>query len=200
MQREIASVMAACAMRGIRYIAFPPVVFETPAPLAAPETPPAAEAGIAASPPPESPPAPAIAAPSSPEPAAPGMAAPVVAAQAATPSAVPSPAAPPPAAPPSAAPPEVEAFQPAPMPPPAAMPAPEPAAGPHPAMRRLVEFATETQAPPARLRRLTELSAAESLEPPDEAGPPRRYALLNDIAVELRPRRTRARAGKRAWP
>ena len=67
-------------------------------------------------------------------------------------------------------------------------------------MRRISEWATEAAPPPARLRRLTELSAVENLEPPAEAAVPRRYALLNDIAVELRPCRVRARSGKRPWP
>ena len=30
MEREIASVAAACAMRGFRYLAFPPIVFDAP--------------------------------------------------------------------------------------------------------------------------------------------------------------------------
>lgn len=38
MEREIANVAAACAMRGFRYLAFPPIVFESPLePLPAPE-------------------------------------------------------------------------------------------------------------------------------------------------------------------
>ncbi|MBX9752313.1 MAG: hypothetical protein K5Q68_22175, partial [Roseococcus sp.] len=77
---------------------------------------------------------------------------------------------------------------------------PPPPASPAPAMRRLSEFAAqaaEPQAPPARLRRLAELTAAEHLDPPGEGAPPRRFALLNDIAVELRPRRSRARSPRR---
>ncbi len=70
-----------------------------------------------------------------------------------------------------------------------------------PAMRRLAEFAaaaaTEPAAPPDRLRRLAELSAAPSLDPSDEPAAPRRFALLNDIAVELRPRRVRASSRRR---
>jgi hypothetical protein len=66
-------------------------------------------------------------------------------------------------------------------------------------MRRLAEFAAaaEPASPPGRLRRLAELTAAESLEPPGADGAPRRFALLNDIAVELRPRRVRARTSRR---
>lgn len=141
--------MAACAMRGIRYISFPPIVFETPAPVAMAVVPPAPEPVV--------------------EPA-PAMVAAVVMR--------------PPAAPVMAAP-----FLP-----------PEPAAP----RRRLAEFAAaaeEETAPPPRLRRLAELTAADTLGPPTgEHEPPRRYALLNDIAVELRPRRVRARSRRPQLP
>jgi hypothetical protein len=134
--------MAACAMRGIRYIAFPPVVFEAPAPVVAP----VAEE----------------------EPAPPAVTPPVVA-------------------------PSVRA--PAPRPP---LPTEEVASEAAPVEQAppWLADADAEPAPPPRLRRLAELSAAATLTQPEEGAPPRRYALLNDIAVELRPRRPRARTGR----
>lgn len=162
-------------MRGIRYIAFPPVIF------AAPEAPPASAAGIGtameavpAATPPLAMPGPA---------AAPVIVQPVMAPAVSAPPAMPGPAATPVIAEPRIA-----------------APAMPPPAGPGPAMRRLAEWAGEAAEPPARLRPLAELTAAESLEPPEAGALTRRYALLNDIAVELRPRRPRPRAAKRAWP
>ena len=128
-------------MRGIRYIAFPPVIFA--APEAAPVPPPEA----------------VIAEPSSmPEPS------PMV----------------------------TEAGAPHAM-----TPEPE-TTPPEPAIHHLPAEAAAP--PPGRLRRLAELTAAESQDPPAEGAAPGRFALLNDIAVELSPRPARPRAGKRPWP
>jgi len=169
LQREIAHVMASCAMRGMRYISFPPIVFETPAPVPVPGEPvealPPAEALVQVPPPAALPPKPPmLAAPPQPIPA-PEMAAPSMA--------------------------------------PIITPTPAPM-GPPPAMRRLQEWADAAPepappTPPGRLRRLTELAAAESLAPSDAQSRPR-YALLADIAVELRPRRVRARTGRSRTP
>jgi len=164
--------MASCAMRGMRYISFPPIVFETPAHTPAIEAPtlkPQQE--------PEFPEAVAPM-PSAPAEVKAELGIPVMA----------SPAAPPAileAAPPVA-------------------PLVAPLAAPPAAMRRLAEWAEPPQdagPPPAsgRLRRLSELSATESLAPGDGQTRPR-YALLNDIAVELRPRRQRARTGQSQSP
>lgn len=157
-------------MRGIRYIAFPPVIF------AAPEDQPASVVEVTA----EMEAMPAMTPPTA-------VSEPVIAAFVTAPAAMPPPAMPEPAAPLIAT-------------PTIATPAMPPPASPGPAMRRLAELASGAPDPPARLRPLAELSAAESLASPEAGAPRRRYALLNDIAVELRPRQTRPRAGKRAWP
>lgn len=165
--------MAACGLRHIRYVTFPPVVFVTPAPVPAP--PPEAEP----------PPVMTVEPPSAPVAVAAGGAARVTEV-----AGLPVPAqdgpSPPPAPPPMpAAPAAIEA----------AMPLP---AAPRPGMRRLAEFAAE----------LAEVRGAARAAPPAHPAPPdglppgmvplRQYALLQDIAGELRPRRVRARAGKRA--
>lgn len=192
LQREIASVMAACGLRNIRYVTFPPVVFATPAPIVMPEPQPEPVAEA-------SPPEPIAMAELVAEPVA--DAAPV-AAEALVVVAPPIPAAPEPvmAAPPAAAP------EPAPILPAPILPAPALApparvaaqAAPRPGMRRLAEFAAEV----AEARRPSRAPPPSHPAPPAELAPgqapPHRYALLQDIAGELRPRRVRARSGKRA--
>jgi hypothetical protein len=188
LQREIASVMAACGLRNIRYVAFPPVVFATPAPAATPE------------PQPEALPAEPLVAEAAP--AAETVAIPVMAPLLAEELGAPVPAMAEALAPPVA-------VLPAPMPPaapvaealpPAAeapvLPLPASHSAPRPGMRRLAELAAEMAEPrrPARVAPPPPLPA----EAPPGVVPLRHYALLQDIAGELRPRRVRARAGKRA--
>lgn len=204
MQREIASVMAACGLRNIRYVTFPPVVFATPAPAAAPEPLPAPEAEAApvmleavpnvvelvsapapmAAEAPVPPPLPAA------EPAvvaAPAMAPPVPEIPVTPPVVIEPPAAPIPRVQP------VVAEAPAP-----ALASPAPHHAPRPGMRRLAELAAEL----AEARRPSQVAAHPPpvlpVETPPGVVPLRRYALLQDIAGELRPRRVRARSGKRA--
>lgn len=176
-------------MRGIRYIAFPPVVFETraPAPLAdvqeLPEEPvqaPTIEPPVEATP--EA--VPALARPA------------VVTLESPVPKAAPWPRRPHALTPVKAVVwPSNHTLESAPVPL-RAEPDFERPAPPGPVMRPLT---AEPAPSPARLRRLTELSAAE-MESPVEASAPRRFALLNELEVELRPRRVRARAAKREWP
>ena len=182
LQREIAHVMASCAMRGMRYISFPPVVFQTPATTPATEAPtlefyPGSELPEAVAPRPS---AALVVTPEAVE-AAHGI--PVIASLAPSlaPSLVPSPAGSP----------NIHD---------ANLPIDAPQAAPLAAMRRLAEWGEppekpleETRSPPApgRLRRLSELAATESLASNAQTSP--RYALLNDIAIELRPRRQRTR-------
>ena len=165
--------MASCAMRGMRYISFPPIVFETPAPAPATEAP-ILEPQQEPSPPEAVAPMPVAPLAVTPAPATPELGIPVLASPVVSPTVH---EAAPPAAPSAA--------------PPAAPPA---------AMRRLAESLQSPEQPalaPAsgRLRRLSELAATESLVAGDAETRPR-YALLNDIAVELRPRRQRARTGQ----
>ena len=193
MQREIASVMAACGLRNIRYVTFPPVVFATPAPEPLPEAeaapvvpeaapevmelacapvPLAAEVPV---PPAEAPAPPAV------EPVvvaasivSPGFAEasvatiPVVQPVMAEAAAVPSPA------------------------------SPAPHHAPRPGMRRLAEFAAELAEARRPAKLVPHMPPAPPSETPPGVVPLRQYALLRDIAGELRPRRVRARSGKRA--
>lgn len=157
--------MASCAMRGMRYISFPPIVFETPAPAPATEAP-ILEPQQEPSPPEAVAPMPVAPLAAAPAAATPELGIPVLASPAVSPTVH---EAAPPAAPPAA-------------------------------MRRLAESLQSPEQPalaPAsgRLRRLSELAATESLVAGDAETRPR-YALLNDIAVELRPRRQRARTGQ----
>lgn len=174
--------MAACGLRNIRYVAFPPVVFETPAPAATPEPLPA----------PETDPAPMMAEPS--PPSAPELQ---------EVAGAPLPAEPTTSMPP--APVTAEAGLAASSePPPAALlpPTPFPASA-RPGMRRLAEFDAEVAAQLTRPRRGAPAdgpppSVVNEADAPAGAVPVRNYALLRDIAGELRPRRGRARGGKRA--
>ncbi len=203
MQREIASVMAACGLRSIRYVTFPPVVFETPAPAALPESLPPEETGALPL---------LVEHAGAPLPAEAALAPVAFAAQEA-PVAVPVPATPVPAAPVPAALMQAAPAAPTPIPveavaapflPPAAAHAPAPA--PRPGMRRLAEFAAE-MAPTGRPRRGAQPQVpphgppryvVSEAEAPSGPAPSRDFALLQDVAHELRPRRARARTGKRA--
>jgi len=130
----------------MRYISFPPIVFETPAPLSAPLAP-------------------------APDSIPPEAAVPLAPDSVTHASLTPEPDLP-------VTPPKI--------------------ADPSGTMRHVVEsaeLAQETAQAPERLRRLSELAATESLAPNDPQSRPR-FALLNDIAVELRPRRQRARSGQ----
>jgi hypothetical protein len=184
--------MAACGLRNIRYVAFPPVVFETPAPVATPEPLPA----------PETEPAPMLAEASpQPIPEWPEVAGAPLPAEPMT-STPPVPVL---AEPVRAAPAEPAAVEvpPAELPVAAMLPATPLTPSPRPDMRRLAEFDAEVAAQFTRPRRGAPLDAPPpglitEADAPAGAVPVRNYALLRDIAVELRPRRGRARGGKRA--
>jgi hypothetical protein len=188
LQREIASVMAACGLRNIRYVAFPPVVFETPAAAATPEPLPAIEADpapmIAEVSPPPAPERPEVT--GAPLPAEPPLLPPAAAAMPALP-VVPIVA--------EAA--LADAAEPAPSmaDPPPAVPLP---GSPRPGMRRLAEFDAELSEATRPRREGPALSVVNEAEATPGVAPVRNYALLRDIAGELRPRRARARGGKRA--
>jgi nicotinate-nucleotide--dimethylbenzimidazole phosphoribosyltransferase len=218
LQREIANVMAACGLSAIRYVSFPPVVFETPAPKPLPEAEPPA---LALEPAPEAPqaepaPQPVLAQPAMAE-------APILAPMVAPPPLVTPPlAAAPEAAMPPAAPampepvvrwaePEPEPSRPTFVPRAPSIPprAPTPRSG---GLRRLAELAEvaaeDYRAPgPAASRQagapwpdpgaedsaLTAPAAHHAAHP--DAAPPS-FALLEDLAGELRPRRVRAKTSR----
>ena len=177
--------MAACALRGIRYIAFPAVVFEAPESVFPEDGPPEAALPETVSAPVEAPvPGPPVmmALP----PALPALPAQPVSAQ-------------PVSARPVSARPVLAQMQapaleiPVPETPVPETPVPE---IPVPAIPVPAFAPPQPDDAPPRLRRLAELSAAATLTRPQDAAPARRFALLNDIAVELRPRRARARTGR----
>ena len=168
--------MAACGMRGIRYISFPPIVFETPAPLAAPaEAEPLAEIEVAP------------------------MAIALALAEDPPPPAEPLPAAPPAVPPPVSAPPRMA---------PAEVAPPPRRAAASVKLRRLAEFAAVAEeefvpaprsghsAEPEPMEVLTAPSAHHAPAAQGDDAPRPSFALLHDIAGEIRPRRVRARTGR----
>ena len=167
--------MAACALRGIRYIAFPAVVFEAPGSVLPEDGTPEVGTPEVGTPKRGNPeavlPETVLAPVDAPVPGPPVM-------MALPPATLALPAQPVSAQPVSAQPGLAQMEAPAPETPVSAFAPSQP-----------------DDAPP-RLRRLAELSAAATLTRPQDAAPARRFALLNDIAVELRPRRVRARTGR----
>lgn len=200
MQREIANVMAACGLSAIRYVSFPPVVFETPAPK------PLAEAAPAL-PDPVLTPEPAPVALQA-EPVPPPVHAPPMVQAAAQADITPPPV---PERVPESVPEPVTAWA---EPPPIPHTAPRRPAPGRGGLRRIAELAEaaaegypapapatprDARAPwPDAGTEEAALTAPAAHHGPAPGAAPPSFSLLQDLAGELRPRRVRAKTSRRS--